>query len=787
MGSDSSPQTTSSSVSAFLVTLILNGLIFLAFVTVFIVIRKRYKRVYEPKTYLETVPERQRIEPSPKGALAWIKPLFTQSQDQLIERTGIDGFFFLRYLRTVMVIFFVGMCITFPILFPVNATGGGGQSGLDVLSITNIADKDRYWAQLLVEWVFLAFFGYWIDRELRFFIKTRQDYVTSPYYADNEFARSILVQSIPQKYLSEDSIKQIYGPNIETVYINRNFNQLSKNVTKRDKITKKLEASENALIRKCNKIARKKGIKEKSVNEKDPEKANSEIWSLYIADKKRPHHRLKPLIGKKVDTIDWSRSELAKLNVQIKEKQESHEEHEPICSVFITYTSQKAANYAASRKIPEAGRIWFNMERTLGPRPSEVLWSSLNFSHSARLSKFWVANLTITAMVIFWAIPVALVGVISNINYLTNKLPWLDWINNIPPVLLGLITGMLPTVMLAVLMMLVPPFLRAVARHSGEPTVTKRELRVQNYYFAFQIIQVFLVTTLASAATSSVTEVIDDPSSAQHLLATDLPKASNFYITYFILFGLSAAGGALAKVVSVVLFVLLSKLLDNTPRKKWTRLNVVGGVGWGIVFPVYTNLACIALVYSIIAPLVMLFAFCAFGLLYMAFAYNFLYCNDNKGIDTTGLIYQRALWQTFTGIYLLEVCLLGIFGIKAATPQIVLEAITIGVTALFQIYLQHKYQNRILFLDTKGYNSDENDGEPLTSKDESDKSNDYYHHPSVTAKMPIVWVPTDQIGISEEEVTATQAAGDIKISNSGSLLQFEKPRLQVSEPPPDYS
>lgn len=47
-------------------------------------------------------------------------------------------------------------------------------------------------------------------------------------------------------------------------------------------------------------------------------------------------------------------------------------------------------------------------------------------------------------------------GAVSNINYLTKTLTWLEWINKIPSVILGVVTGLLPVVMLAILMALVP-------------------------------------------------------------------------------------------------------------------------------------------------------------------------------------------------------------------------------------------------------------------------------------------------------------------------------------------
>lgn len=51
---------------------------------------------------------------------------------------------------------------------------------------------------------------------------------------------------------------------------------------------------------------------------------------------------------------------------------------------------------------------------------------------------------------------VAFVGVVSQINYLTEQFSWLEWINKIPDVILGVVTGLLPVIMLAVLMALVP-------------------------------------------------------------------------------------------------------------------------------------------------------------------------------------------------------------------------------------------------------------------------------------------------------------------------------------------
>ena len=63
------------------------------------------------------------------------------------------------------------------------------------------------------------------------------------------------------------------------------------------------------------------------------------------------------------------------------------------------------------------------------------------------------------------------------------------------------------------------------ARQSGITTLSKVELFTQNTYFVFQVVQVFLVTTLTSAASAAITAVIEDPTSAESVLSANLPKA----------------------------------------------------------------------------------------------------------------------------------------------------------------------------------------------------------------------------------------------------------------------
>lgn len=132
-----------------------------------------------------------------------------------------------------------------------------------------------------------------------------------------------------------------------------------------------------------------------------------------------------------------------------------------------------------------------------------------------------------------------------------------------------------------------------MAKWGGAPSQAAIELSTQNFYFTFQVVQVFLVVTLASAATGVVTQIIDNPQSATSLLANNLPKASNFYLSYIALQGLSFTSGALLQIGGLIIGKILGKLLDKTPRKMYTRWSSLAGLGWGTIFPVISFLAVI--------------------------------------------------------------------------------------------------------------------------------------------------------------------------------------------------
>ena len=166
-------------------------------------------------------------------------------------------------------------------------------------------------------------------------------------------------------------------------------------------------------------------------------------------------------------------------------------------SAFIQFNTQLAAHMACQSVASH--KAMFLTPRFLETAPEDVVWDNMQLVWWQRLIRIYAINAAMLALIIFYAIPTAFVGTISNVTYLTNKLPWLDFIYRLPDKLLGVVTGLLPSIMLAIWLSLLPFILRIACRFQGHPTRTVIELAVQNLYFIFLVIQLFLVVSIASS------------------------------------------------------------------------------------------------------------------------------------------------------------------------------------------------------------------------------------------------------------------------------------------------
>lgn len=435
--------------------------------------------------------------------------------------------------------------------------------------------------------------------------------------------------------------------------------------------------------------------------EEDDETAE---WRKYLKVKDRETMRLPlfdktwfpslPLIGKKVDTIYHCRKELAKLNAEILDDQ-AHPERFPLMnSAFIQFNHQVAAHMACqslSHHIPRQ-----MAPRTVEVNPNYVLWDNLTMKWWERYLRMIVVLAIIVALIVFWGIPVGFTGALSQVNTLTDELPWLGWIETLPGWLISFVQGVLPPAFLAILFAVLPIILRFLAGLTGTTTSGERELLVQNFYFAFVFIQLFLVVSISTGITTAIRDLVNDPISIPQTLAKNLPKSANYFFSYMILQALSISSGTLLQIGAVVIIIFL-RFLDKTPREKVSRVLTRPGINWGTMIPVYTNFGAIGIIYSVVSPLILIMMLITFSLFWFTYRYQMIYVSYAKA-ETNGLIFPKAVNQLFTGLYFLELCLIGLFFLQRDTenqaacfPQAIIMIVTLGATVVYQFILNSAF------------------------------------------------------------------------------------------------
>ena len=746
--------------------------------------------------------------------------------EYVLQHNSLDGYFLLRYCKLSIMICFVGCCISWPILFPVNATGGGGEKQLNVFSFSNVkADnmvaKNRYLAHTFVAWIFISFIFFTVTRELIYYVNLRQAYLMSPLYAQRLSSRTVLFQSVPVEYANEHKIRRMFGDELKNVWVASETKELQGMVEERTAAAMKLEAAETKLIKLANnarlRSLKKGGQQPTSGPDEELGAESGSAAARWVRPKNRPTHRLKPIIGKKVDTINWAREEIARLNPLIEREQNTYRagEAKPRNAVFVEFYDQVSAQ--AAYQMVAHHQMLHMSPRVVGMVPEEIIWSNLGMTWKTATGRNIISIAAATALIIFWSFPVAIVGSISQINTLTQVLPWLSFINDIPQVILGVVTNLLPSVMLALLVSLVPIFFKLLGKLAGKPTLSAVELRCHESFFWFQVIQVFLVTTMTSAASSAVPTILKTPGSIPNLLAQSIPRASNFYVSYIILQGLTFAASALVQITGLILFHLLSKLLDTTPRKMYNRWANLSDLGSGTVFPFQEILTVISITYAPIAPLMMGFAVIGLWLYYLAYRYNLLFVNTSI-VDTKGFVYAKALKHTLVGCYLAVICLIGLFGIQYAPAPLVLMIIFLVIMILYHISLNNAIEPLLHYLprsleaeetalltDHEGIHAHDGAFGKNTAKNGMDEKKavsgkstpgkpkvsfikkwfrpdiycsyqicrqlvphdfaeiiyspeterDAYQHPAVTNITPLLWIPRDEMGISRQECAHT--------------------------------
>lgn len=603
----------------------------------------------QPRSFL--VPVKQRVKPPHGNPIKWLVEVFKLKEDpDVLQKAGMDAYFFLRYLKMCLKIFFPMAIVILPILIPVNYKGGRGTAtfdgvrqnvtGLDTLAWSNVAptNTDRYWAHLFLGILVVAWTCFNFHQELVNYIKKRQEFLSSPSHRLKASATTVLITHIPKKLCNEEVLGEMYGDfpgGVRRIWINRNLTTLAEKDKLRKDFEDKLENAETNMIRKICK-QRKKTIQKQEEAVSNTNSADGEhlvgnregswdpdtdpatpeacqrdlkhdldtkaLWTQYMAPKHRATMRIGhttateiPLIGRyfkdKVDTIYYCRRELARLNKEIEVEAQLPDAYALNYSAFIQFNQQKAAHLACQSVADTAPKHM--RKRLVEISPADINWPSLNIRFGGFYRR-WVWFLTLYGMLLFgFGLISFFTGILSRLSTLSGSTSWLRWVSSLPTWLLSFVQGTLPPIIQVILLSgPLPIILRAMTNSTrGATTGSEGERSLQLWYFIFLLIELFVIPTISSGLTAVVNELIHSPTSVPNILATNLPTAANYYFSFLILQALSLSSSAMLQTIRLFNFYVLGRV--NTPDSVYEKMSFTNRTRIGSNIPWYTTFAVI--------------------------------------------------------------------------------------------------------------------------------------------------------------------------------------------------
>jgi hypothetical protein len=498
-------------ITTFAISLAAGFVLFAVQFSIFLIIRNYLwaKRIYQPRSFL--VPVKQRIKPPHNNPFRWLFTVFKIKEDpEVLEKAGMDAYFFLRFLSMCLKIFTPMAIIIMPILIPLNVKQGKGTNtisgvtynitGLDTLAWSNVspANTSRYWAHLILAVGVVGWVCFMSHQELSHYITKRKQFISSLGHRLKASSTTVLIQDIPENICNEEALEELYGDfpgGIRRIWINRDYTIL----VNKDKLRKHyedlLENTETDLLRKVAKQSRKVKSRQRG---KSTQEAPEQVAPEDQSEEGQTSHPARPEMGPPIlaacqrdleydleTKAAWTGFLRPKQRKMMRIAKDGHTAAARIPLIGRLFTTKVDTIYYCRRELARLNKeieldaktpdaypqnlsafVQFNSQkaahlacqsvadttpshmrrRLVEISPADINWPSLNLSWRSRYLRLVGFLVLFTVLLFAFGLISFFTGILSRIDTLAGSTSWLKWIGGLPPWLLSFIQGTLPPV-----------------------------------------------------------------------------------------------------------------------------------------------------------------------------------------------------------------------------------------------------------------------------------------------------------------------------------------------------
>jgi len=541
------------------------------------------------------------------------------------------------------------------LLMPVYATGENDMSDLPRLGLSNVEqESSRLWAPAIMIWVFSGIILYVIKKNYTELLAMRKE--TMKKGEPNHY--TVLITKIPEEFDSEEKVREFMEPMYSEQIAHV---KLVRNLKERERKTTELVKQKLKLV-----VAMKKAEDAKEKGE-DPPMVKTGCCGL---------------CGESVEAVPHYTQKVKEIREEIETKLRV-EDAEYCKAAFVTFKTVSSAVKASRVKLTDE-ESW---EIRAATRPTDITWPNLCSVKMKAVEDTAVmtSNAAKWGLIVFWAIPIAAGGALSNLEQLGQDYSFLEGVTSLPPALIAIIEGFGPTIWRVVLMILLQPIIYALINMTGVIEISAKENKFMSTYYFFLLTNIYFVTLLASSIFSTINDIVNDPVSIFELLGESIPAVAIEMIQYMLLQGLGLGVEPIVRLVPLILNILFNKLAVVDYQRE--QLNkpppFLYGAGLSMACLIWT----ISLAYMTIAPLILPFATLYFFINYLVQKYQltWVHCPD---FETYGTFWPQLMSIAMGGLLLSQVATMAIIGLKFGSFQQILIFPVIFITAMCMYQMQ---------------------------------------------------------------------------------------------------
>ncbi|OEU08426.1 DUF221-domain-containing protein, partial [Fragilariopsis cylindrus CCMP1102] len=328
------------------------------------------------------------------------------------------------------------------------------------------------------------------------------------------------------------------------------------------------------------------------------------------------------------------------------------------------------------------------MQVSSAPEPRDVLWSNVYVSKGATRTRSILGEFLVILIISFYIIPVALVSLLVSEQALVSSSPRLAQLDQ-ATALFSSVIALVQPLCIMLMQQILPPLFMAIGRLEGLVCFSDIQMRAFSRYFLFQVLNVFLVTTIAGSIFDTIATIVEKPEEALLMLGNSLPRMSSFFITFVTIKTFFGLGLELVRTMSLLQATIRVFVIPNatlrTARRVVCGLRAIDDPGW---FPFHKILAqdmlvvVISVVFAVVAPLVLLpcALFCLFSRI--MWTHHHLYVYESV-FESGGQFWPKIFRRFVFGLIIAQMTITGQFILKEARHEAYATVALMFMTYLF--------------------------------------------------------------------------------------------------------